>query len=87
MTRMTRQEWLAQLPQVRLELAPEAIFNRVWINGELWGASVKRISVDVEDGATVVTLAFHAKLTAEGPLNLAPWPIEVVNAPPPDDVE
>jgi hypothetical protein len=70
-------EWLASLPVVRLELGPEAVFNRVWVNGEEWQASVKRIAIDVEKNETLVTLSFYAKVTAEGPVALRPWPIIV----------
>ena len=72
----------AGLPHVRIEMDPEAIFTRVYINGEEWKATVKGISVDVDrGGATLVTLKFYGRVTAEGPLALHPWPIIVENEP------
>lgn len=77
--RDTHKEWVDQLPVVRIELQPDSVLTRVYVNGEEWSASVKRISADVDDGATIVTMAFYAKVTAEGPLALDPWPILVEN--------
>lgn len=71
-------EWVDSLPVVRLELHPDAVFNRVWVNGEEWSASVKALSIDIDhDKMTRVTLSFYAKVTAEGRLPLKPWPIIV----------
>ena len=79
----TSTDWRDRLPRVRIELAPDAVLSRVWIDDQEWLGCVKRLSVNVEEGATVVTLAFHAKVTAEGPLALQPWPILVENEPRP----
>lgn len=75
-------DWLDKLPVVRLELQPQAHLSRIFVNGEEWSAAVKRVSVDVTSGLTIVDLAFYAKVTAEGPLNLQPWPILVENVEP-----
>jgi len=76
-------DWHDGLPKVRIELAPEPYMTRVWVNGEEWQASVKAISIDIDKAQTVVTMKFYAMVTAEGPLSLSPWPIEVENLLPP----
>ncbi len=81
-TATAESKWEDSLPHVRLEMHPRSYLNRVYINGEEWRASVKGVSFDIDkDHNTIVTLRFYARVTAEGPLALRPWPIEVENQP------
>lgn len=54
--------------QVRVELNPEAIFNRVFVDGVEWAASVTALTaaVDQGTGSTRIELTFYGLLSGDG---------------------
>jgi len=54
--------------KVRVELNPDAIFNRVFVDGEEWAASVTALTacVDQGTGSTRIELTFFGLLSGEG---------------------